>query len=229
MIESCILVIWSVHVGAHMIDLHVQVDVGRHESDNRARDQCCHQAGFRRLLFICRTHEFVLSLYANFFQYRWPIGASGFRLFQVEYLARDTEWLLSDYKWIRATGRNSPPASARHGPGIPAAESAPPAAASSSNSGVVGMGARARPGWRFPRAPASARRKCAPPATFRSASGPSVSWAWKPVMSTVLRGSSMLLRRWCRMRPCSHMPEAEMTTKGPCRSFSRFDSAASRM
>ena len=31
------------------------------------------------------------------------------------------------------------------------------------------------------------------------------------------------------MRPCSAIPEAEMTTNGPCRSFSFFDSDASRM
>src|ERR1039458_2849413 len=57
---------------------------------------------------------------------------------------------------------------------------------------------------------------------------PSVSCAWNPVISTVFRGSSILLRKWWRIRPCSHIPEAEMTTNGPCRSFSFFESSASR-
>ena len=70
-----------------MIDLHVQVDVGRHESDNRARDEGCHQPGFWRFLFVCRTHV-SFSPYANFFQYRWLVGAMRFRLFKVEHLAR---------------------------------------------------------------------------------------------------------------------------------------------
>jgi len=64
---------------------------------------------------------------------------------------------------------------------------------------------------------------------FSTSLRPSVSCAMKPVTSTVLRGSSMLLRRWWRMRPCSHIPEAEMTTNGPWRSLSVLDSAASRM
>jgi hypothetical protein len=73
------------------------------------------------------------------------------------------------------------------------------------------------------------RRRCALRATSPPACGPAYPAPWKPVISTVLRGSSMLLRRWCRMRPCSHIPEAEMTTNGPCRSFSFLESAASRM
>ena len=50
----------------------------------------------------------------------------------------------------------------------------------------------------------------------------------KPTMSTVLRGSSTLLRRWCRMRPASAIPLAEITTNGIRISFSSLLRDASR-
>jgi len=45
----------------------------------------------------------------------------------------------------------------------------------------------------------------------------------------VLRPSSMLFLRWCKIRPLSAIPEAEMMIMGSFHSFSALDSSTERV
>ena len=114
------------------------------------------------------------------------------------------------------------PVSPRHAPGrsagrCPASSGHIPAGNSARR------GRRARRWWPLRRA----HRKVSPKIITcfsRSASRrPRVSGACQETIRIVLRGFSILFFRWCRMRPFSAMPEAEMMIIGSLRSFKAFE------
>ena len=76
----------------------------------------------------------------------------------------------------------------------------------------------------------SARTRTGSPNTFTVSAPslsrrPSVPSPWKPTNSTVLRSFPSACCRWWRMRPPSHMPEAEMMMQGERSSLSARDSS----
>lgn len=58
---------------------------------------------------------------------------------------------------------------------------------------------------------------------------PRVFCAIHPTIRTVLLGLAILLKRWCFIRPNSHIPEAEMMMHDPGKLLRALESSTSRM